>query len=76
MKNPKEMTDEKIFFWLIKTTESAVKASYNGGSQSRKYDLVDRFEELKEEACNRGIWEDYCEKVDADPLHDGWDLMA
>jgi hypothetical protein len=75
MKNPNQMTDEKIIFWLKKTTKSLGKASVNA-SEERKYDLVDRFHELQEEAKKRNVWEKYCSQTNASIDHDGWDCMA
>lgn len=74
MKNPNSMTTEKIVQWLGKTSISMSNA-WNA-DQFRKCDLVDRFEELKEEAVERGFWVKWCNENFVSTEADGWDFFA
>lgn len=74
MKNCVDMTNDKICFWLDKTGKSLGNAV--NSSEQRKFDLIDRYEELKEEALKRNIWHSWCEKNCWSPSHDAYDCLA
>lgn len=38
--------------------------------------LIDSYDELAEEAKERGIWEGWCDSVGSDPHHNGHDFFA
>jgi len=74
MKNPKEMSDVQLLKWLKKTAKSLGNA-YNA-SDDRRYSLIDRYEDLMEEAKERDIWRKYCKENNCSVYHDGYDCMA
>lgn len=75
MKNTNEMTDAQVIKWMDKTVASTTAAvRYN--NMQRKYELVDRHAELKDEMVKRDIWNNYCADNGYCPSHDGWDCMA
>ncbi len=76
MKNPQEMNNTKLIEWLSKTANSLSNASGANAAPYRKETLVDRFEELSDEAKERKIWEKWCDGRFCSVDHDGWDYFA
>lgn len=78
MKNPIQMSNDQIWHWAKKTRNSIYQFASNGGrsNSARGYDLVDRYESLKEEMENRKFWNEYCSMDGADPSHNAFDLFA
>jgi hypothetical protein len=75
MKQLSSMTNAQVIHWLNKTKNSINSGGYNV-ALNRKYELVDRYDDLREEAISRAIWWPYCESTHACPSHKGWDLYA
>jgi len=78
MKNPIQMSNDQVYHWAKKTRNSIYTFVNSGGlSNSRRgYDLVDRYELLKEEMQNRHFWDEYCSMDGADTSHTAFDLFA
>lgn len=78
MKNPIRMSDQQLTDWTNKTRNSISTFANAGGRSNslRGFDLVDRYELLKEELMNRNQWEGFCVQDGADPSHNAFDLFA
>ena len=77
MKNVKDLSNDQIFNWLKKTSASCSSyARKNSIGSQRSYDLIDRYNELREEAKERSIWRDYCDSIGFDYNHDACDFWA
>ena len=74
MKNPNIMSNKQLINWLNKTAKSMAKAWKS--SNYRKIDLVDRFEELSNEAKIRKVWTIWCDDNNCSKDADGWDFFA
>lgn len=75
MKPPSDMNNEQLVRWMTKTVAST-NGALRSGNMSRKYDLVDRHSDLKEEMVVRDIWNKYCDDNGFSRQHDGWDCFA
>ena len=75
MKNPEKMTDQQLTDWATKTATTISKSYWKIG-HDRRYDLVDRYHDLKEELQNRNLWEGYCAQTFSCPTHDAYDLTC
>lgn len=78
MKNPSEMTKLQVLKWLEKTAKSISNRPASCTLNSaRGQDLVDRYEELRDEAMVRGdLWKVWCKYDNSDTSHDGYDRFA
>jgi hypothetical protein len=78
MKNTAEMTDKQIVHWLKKTRNSIHSHKRRSPLVNNHiaYKLVDRYEELRQEAQERGIWKGFCKSEGSCDTHDAYDLFA
>ena len=76
MKDPREMTNERLFHWGRKTQITLSKIYTQSYSEYEKWCVVDRYELLKGEMWSRGIWNEFCEMTNSDPSHDAYDCMC
>ena len=78
MKSPTRMSNDQIYHWAKKTRNSVYAFMNNGGKSNttRGYNLIDRYESLKEEMINRHFWDEYCAMNCDDPSHNAFDLFA
>ena len=64
-----DMENDRLVKWMDKTKKSLPKTR-NSGLQ-RRYELVDRHFEIKDEMVKRDIWNKYCDDRGFCPTHDG-----
>jgi hypothetical protein len=78
MKIANNMSDKQIIKWLDKTANSLTLFAHKGGypNSARGQDLRDRFDELKQEAIFRGVWDNWCKGRSYDTRADGIDFFA
>jgi hypothetical protein len=77
MKDVKRMKDTELLTWLNKTKASLNSFARKGGpNTARGYDLRDRYDELKQEMIDRGLWKDWCGRQGFDNNHCSIDYFA
>lgn len=78
MKNPEDMTNLQILKWLDKTYKSISNRPVSClPSSMRGETLVDRYEELRDQALVRDdLWSTWCNYSGSDYNHDAYDLFA
>lgn len=75
------MDNKRLLAKLLKTHTSLgnhIHAGkyYRGMGNARTVDLVDRYNDLKDEAVTAGIWDEYCEITGTSRYADAYDFLA
>ena len=73
-----EASDQKLISSLEaqkQRMEQHASTRFNRNSK-RFYDLVDKYEKLKDKAEDADVWDDYCKKHKLSTKHDGYDFYA